>query len=89
MYFALVMTILVEYGLRKRKAEWRKMLVFALLLPIAMSGAIELAQAYLTCGIRSGEWVDFLANCLGACVGFAIGSPLALCLATHGRGELP
>lgn len=36
----------------------------AVVLPILMSGAIELAQAYLTT-CRSGDWWDFAANSLG------------------------
>jgi hypothetical protein len=42
-----------------------------------MGGLVELAQAYCTGGRRSGEWLDFLANSLGVCLGVLIG--LFLC----------
>lgn len=43
------------------------------LLPILMSGVIELAQRYCTAGMRSGEWLDFAANALGATLAQPIG----------------
>ena len=55
---------------------WR-LFLFAFLAPIAMGGLVELAQAYCTGGRRSGEWLDFLANSLGVCLGELIG--LFLC----------
>ena len=42
------------------------------LLPVAMGGLLELAQAYLTT-CRSGEWLDFVANTIGVCIGTAVG----------------
>lgn len=36
--------------------------------PIAMGGAVELAQAYLTT-CRSGDWFDFVCNTIGVVVG--------------------
>ena len=46
-----------------------------------MGGLIELAQAYLTFGHRSGEWLDFAADGVGVLVGAAIGMLLARCRA--------
>lgn len=51
----------------------RRMLLFVWLCPVLMSGLIEILQAYCTGGRRSGDWFDFLANSLGATLGFAIG----------------
>ena len=42
--------------------------VFAFLAPIAMGGLLELAQLHLTT-CRSGEWLDFVANTIGVCLG--------------------
>ena len=42
------------------------------LLPVALGGLLELAQAYLTT-CRSGEWLDFVANTIGVCIGTAVG----------------
>lgn len=49
------------------------MLLFTWLLPVLMSGLIEILQAYCTGGRRSGDWFDFLANTLGATLGNIIG----------------
>ncbi len=86
MYGGLCLVIMAEYAWRKKRIVWRRLAVFALLAPIVMSGAIELCQAYLTAGIRSGEWMDFAANAVGAAVGFIVGIPLARCLSTRCRG---
>lgn len=42
-------------------------------------GLIELAQAYLTNGLRSGEWLDFAADGIGSLLGQPIGILLARC----------
>lgn len=38
-----------------------------------MSGLVELAQAYLTGGTRSGDWRDFVANAIGVLLAVPIG----------------
>ena len=43
------------------------------LLPLLMSGSIELLQAYCTQGRRSGDWADFIANALGCLLAAAAG----------------
>ena len=50
-----------------------KLLVWAWLLPVLMSGLIEILQANCTGGRRSGEWLDFAANSIGATLAAAIG----------------
>ena len=40
------------------------MAIWGVLMPIVMSGVIELGQAYLTVH-RSGEWWDFASNTIG------------------------
>lgn len=51
----------------------RKMLLYVWLCPVLMSGLIEILQAYCTGGRRSGDWFDFLANSIGATLGFLLG----------------
>ena len=60
-------TIWVEYirNHRGKAFSWRKLFLWAWFAPALMSGVIELAQAYCTFGMRSGDWFDFLANTLG------------------------
>lgn len=69
MYGGLTMVIWFEY-LRLHKFTVRKKLITGgIILPIFMSGCIELLQAACTDN-RSGDWLDFLANSLG--VGLAL-----------------
>ena len=49
-----------------------KMLILAIVIPTAVGGLLELAQAYLTT-YRSGDWMDFLANTVGVLIGTALG----------------
>lgn len=63
----------------------KRLLVGGLLAPIIMGGLVELAQAYLTNGVRSGDWLDFAANSCGALSGAIIGIPLARFLATRNK----
>jgi len=54
-----------------------KLAVMIWLLPILMSGAIELLQEYCTGGRRSGDWFDLLANAVGVTLAAIIGLLLA------------
>lgn len=76
MYGTLTLLIHVEYGCRKKKIKWSRLIVFGIMAPIAMGGLVELAQAYLTNGVRSGDWLDFLANSTGVLLGALTGIPL-------------
>lgn len=64
---------------RRASATPRHMAVVGWLLPVLMSGLIEILQATCTGGRRSGEWMDFAANSAGAAIGLAIGILLAAC----------
>lgn len=52
----------------RRSINCKWLALWCLLLPMLMSGIIELLQAYCTEGRRSGDWADFLANTLGCAV---------------------
>ena len=43
--------------------------------PVAMSGLIEMIQAYCTTN-RSGDWLDLAANAIGALFGIVFGGML-------------
>lgn len=74
MYGGTCMVMWIE-TLRSRlpRPSLRRMLVCVWLCPVLMSGLIEILQAYCTGGRRSGDWLDFLANSIGATLGFAVG----------------
>lgn len=63
-----------------------RLLFYSWLLPVLMSGLIEILQATCTGGRRSGDWLDFAANTAGATIGVVIGILLAKCLSTCRRG---
>lgn len=68
MYGALTLVIWFDYKQTHRQYNSLRLLLFAFLAPIAMGGTLELMQAYLTT-CRSGEWLDFVANSVGVCIG--------------------
>ncbi len=64
MYGGLSLIIWVEYLRQHNRIDKKKTAIGAVGAPIAMSGLLELGQAYLTT-CRSGDWMDFLANTAG------------------------
>ncbi len=85
MYGALAGVIAAEYGRRTSVVRWRRLLLFGLLAPIVMGCVLEVAQTYLTGGVRTGDWLDVAANIIGAAIGFSVGIPLARFLATRNK----
>ena len=65
----------------QRLNAWR-LLVWAFVAPVLMSGVIELVQANFTTN-RQGEWLDFAANSVGVVLGNIIG--LLMSLAARAR----
>ena len=72
MYGGTVGVIWFEYSRCHSRLEGWKLVLLGWLGPIAMSGLLELMQCYCTTN-RSGEWLDFAANSLGATLGAGIG----------------
>ena len=71
MYGGLFFAMWVDHVVRgKRKFLWVARIVM-LLYAIALGGAMELVQAYLTT-CRSGDWLDFKANIVGALIGYLV-----------------
>lgn len=73
MYGGLSIVIWWEYLRNHTSVYWKRFLPLSIAFPIIMSGTIELLQAYCTTN-RSGEWLDFAANCLGVASAFVIGN---------------
>ena len=68
MYAGLVFVIWVDHVVRsKQKFTWMARILM-LLYAIALGGAMELVQAHLTT-CRSGDWIDFEADAVGALIG--------------------
>lgn len=85
MFGALCCVIFYEYVRSHKKADIRKVAVFGVATPFLMGGAIELAQAYLTGGNRSGDVIDWLADGIGVLIGTAIGSLLVYLRSTKNK----
>ena len=85
MYGGTCSVIWLEYLLKHKKLSPSKLLVFAVIAPITMSGVIELLQAYCTGGRRSGDWMDFAANTVGVILGAGVGILLAWWRAKAGK----
>ena len=64
MYGGLCTLLWIEYLRTHRSINRWKTLIGAIILPIALSGLIELLQSYCT-EHRGGDWLDFVANSLG------------------------
>ena len=75
MYGSLAFVLWME-DWRVRKASPSMPRALALYIgPVAMSGLIELAQAYCTTD-RSGDWLDLAANAIGALAGSVLSGML-------------
>lgn len=74
MYAGTCGVIWIEY-LRRHRTErnGKRLLMFAIVAPIIMSGIIEILQENCTGGNRGGDWLDFAANTLGVLLAAAIG----------------
>lgn len=68
MYGTLTLAIWFDYKRSHRHYVAWRLFFFAFLAPIVMGGILELMQANLT-SCRSGEWLDFVANTIGVCIG--------------------
>lgn len=79
MYGGLCFLLWIEYLRIHLNINRLRMLIGGIILPILLSGAIELMQIYCT-EHRGGDWIDFAANSLGvilaAFVGYHILRPI-------------
>ncbi len=72
MYAGLTSTFCFDYIRRTLARRSTIVLIWATIAAIAISGVIELLQSYMGVG-RNGDWVDMLANIIGAVVGIVAG----------------
>lgn len=72
MYGVLTLAMWMDWW---RHGKWampqKAFILVSFLFPAAWGGVMELAQAYLTT-CRSGDWIDFYADCVGALLGVII-----------------
>lgn len=73
MYGVLSLVFWAEHLSKHTQPSMLRLLVGGMVLPILMGGVMELMQAHLTT-CRSGEWLDFVANSIGAIIATLIGS---------------
>ncbi len=72
MYGGTCLVIWLEYWRQHPRPNYGRLLLWAWLMPIVMSGVLELLQEYATF-TRRGEWSDLLANATGVTIGAVIG----------------
>ena len=72
MYGGLSTLLWVEYLFRHRTVNPKHLIAGAAACPVLMSGCIELLQAACT-ESRSGDWMDFAANCTGVALACLLG----------------
>ena len=63
----------MPYGLHAGHVNRRHFFVGAFVLPIILGGVLEVLQEYCTGGMRSGDWVDWLADSLGVLLMWGVG----------------
>lgn len=68
MYFGLSVVMCWEYRKNHRPLPVRGLVLCGFIIPALVGGMLELVQNYCTT-YRSGEWLDFVADSIGAAVG--------------------
>lgn len=86
MYGGTFSVLWIEYIRQHQKPDYKKLLIWAFIAPIVMSGIIELLQEYCT-KTRQGEWTDLLANSIGVVLAAVIGLVLLHLHAKRHRGS--
>ncbi len=72
MYGGLEVVIWFEYLRHHTGLNRTRIALLGIVAPIALGGAMELAQALLTEN-RSGDWMDLIADAVGVMAGAAVG----------------
>ncbi len=72
MYGGLSGVLWIEYVRAHRSIKFMKALLPTVIFPLALSGTMELLQAYCTT-TRSGDWLDMAANSIGVILGMFVG----------------
>ena len=92
MYLVLGIVIFWESNRKRKRAmppvqemKKAKVVLWTFALPALMGGLIEILQANCTGGRRSGDWLDFAADSIGAALALAICMLPAKCRARGGK----
>ncbi len=72
MYGGLCSVIWLEYAKNHRPVVLCRRLWWTIVFPLALSGLMEILQAYCT-ETRNGDWMDMAANSLGVALGTLLG----------------
>ena len=72
MYGGTFTVLWIEYKRQHQQPDYWKLLIWAFIAPIVMSGILELLQEYCT-ETRHGDWLDLLANAIGIALAAVIG----------------
>ncbi len=59
-------------GLRVDELRPRRLRIGALYLPSILGGVVELGQRYCTFGMRSGDWIDWVADIVGVLIAWVV-----------------
>lgn len=86
MYGGTFTVLWIEYIRQHQHPDYEKLLFWAFIAPIAMSGIIELLQEYCT-ETRNGDWLDLLANTIGVTLAAVIGLVLLRLRARHDKAS--
>ena len=84
MYGGTFSVLWIEYIRQHQQPDNKKLLIWAFIAPIVMSGILELLQEYCT-ETRQGEWTDLLANSIGVILAAVIGLVLLYLRAKRNR----
>lgn len=87
MYGGTFTILWIEYASKHKEFDYEKLYFWAWLMPIVMSGILELLQEYCTGGHRNGDWIDFAANATGVTIAAVIGL-LILCLSPKWKKDV-
>ncbi len=73
MYGAMSFTLLFDFSKNHNSGKVKtNHIIISLMLSASLGGIMELIQGYFLI-YRSGDWIDVLANCLGAAMGVISG----------------
>lgn len=72
MYCGFTLVLWVELLRSRLRLSVGNMVVLTVVVPIGLSGGLELLQEYATT-TRGGDWFDLLANALGVCLSAIVG----------------
>ena len=78
MYGGTCSVIWWEYRRKHGQPNYHRLIVWGWLAPVLMGGLLEFLQEYATT-TRSGDWLDFAANTVGATLGSVIGLLMIKC----------